>query len=143
MRDIVFRGKKAESGEWCYGYLVPFPDGISGFALVRECYLNKSKWQIYAPDYHEVLHDTIGQYTGMTDYFNTPVFEGDIIDVGDIRGVIRYGEHQYNPSQSGKTDVGFYVEWVGKFDGEFRSDIGYWLNCRDAVIRGNIWDNRD
>ena len=141
MRDILFRGKGVGNFEWCYGQLVQCPDSVSGWALAKEHYMNQSEWNIYVCDYSEVLNDTIGQYTGLTDYFNDPVYEHDIIEEDGFYGVIKYGSHAPHTSQSEETAVGFYVEWQGDKDGIFRNDIGYWLTIRQCAIRGNIFDN--
>lgn len=140
MRDIQFRGKCAVTGEWCYGYLAHFPDSVCGWALTKENYLDFDHHRIYSFDYAEVLNDTIGQYTGLTDYFNTPVYEGDIIENENMYGVVRYGSHAPSTSTNDATAVGFYIEWIGEKAGILRNDLGFWLNRRDSVIRGNIYD---
>ena len=80
MREILFRGKRADNGEWVYGYLVRRPSAIQmpGYA---------GPWYIEVPPknpdddggvYH-VLPDTVGQYIGVTDIHGVKVFEGDIV----------------------------------------------------------------
>ena len=142
MIEIKFRAKSAATGKWVYGYPVPFPDGISGWALVGDMFYAPQDGHIGTSMYFEVLNDTIGAYCGFTDYFNTPAYDGDIISVDpDLYGIIRYGQHKPSVLHSEKTACGFYVEWLGERSDTYRTNIGYWLSTRGAVIRGNIFDN--
>lgn len=75
------RAKNAGTGAWVYGYPVPFPDSVSGWALAGDHYLTPDKGYIETEEFTEVLNDTICQFSGYTDYFNDPAFEGDIIFV--------------------------------------------------------------
>ena len=144
MESFKVRAKNAATAEWVYGYLVPYPDGISGWAVTGDHYLNFDRHEIYTFHYTEVLNDTIGRFAGVTDYFNNPAFEGDIIIEDDkYVGIIRFGEHAPHVSHLDKTACGFYVEWLGERSGILRTDVGYWLNRRNHVIRGNIYDTPD
>lgn len=142
MESFKVRAKAAATGKWVYGYLVPYPDGISGWAVAGDHYLDFDRNRIYTFEYIEVLNDTICRFAGTTDYMNDPVFEGDIIIEEDkYIGIIRFGEHSPHVSHLDKTAYGFYVEWFGEMKGILRSDVGFWMNRRNHVIRGNIYDN--
>jgi len=42
-----------------------------------------------------------------------------------------------------KTACGCYGDWLGEMSGILISHAGYWLNRRNHVIRGNIYDTPD
>ena len=83
MREILFRGKRLDNGEWIEGNF--YESGISGAFILQ----NKTRKTIDAktgeitlrdePIPFEVLTSTIGQYTGTNDNHCKKIFEGDII----------------------------------------------------------------
>ena len=78
MREIKFRGKRIDNGEWVYGYYIE--DGLNNHYIV-EIKDNKDKDYYYGKTYRyvEVIPETIGQFTGVYDKNNTPIYEGDLI----------------------------------------------------------------
>lgn len=142
MRNIKSRGKAVDGSGWVYGYPVPCPDVKSRWVFVGNMFLDASKENIETSMFVEVVEETIGNYCGFMDYFNTPAYDGDIIMEEDkYVGIIRFGEHAPHVSDLDKTGAGYYVEWLGPMKGVLRSDVGYWLARRNLVIRGNIFDN--
>lgn len=73
MREILFRGKDINSGEWQFGYyskcfLLSLQGDSPKHSIICECGL-------VSP----VVSETIGQFTGLLDENNTKIFEGDIV----------------------------------------------------------------
>lgn len=87
MREILFRGKRKDNGEWVEGYYakLPYylPDGFTGGnkemhiiipvddMLYPRCEISR---------YEEVDPDTVGQYIGANDKDGKKVFEGDVLE---------------------------------------------------------------
>lgn len=71
MREILFRGKRVDNGEWTEGYLYKIWNKV--FLL----------WGMTgdSPNMEEVIPETVGQYTGIKDDQDVRIFEGDIVEV--------------------------------------------------------------
>lgn len=144
MRDIIFRGKRTDGRGWAYGAYVECR--LSWYrrhphrAWIITDARSNGGWFAVGSRY-PVVNDSVGQYTGYKDATGHMIFEGDIIKVESLCGVIRYGEHEPMTSHADKTAVGFYVEWLEGMNGLYRSDLLFWLNDRETVICGNIHDN--
>lgn len=126
MREILFRGKRVDNGEWTYGYYCPKP--YSHFPCEAAIFPSET----IDRDWHgeRVDPDTVGRFTGLTDHNGVKIFEGDVIEYtdgcNDWLGAVKYA----------CDDAQFVVRFIG---GDVESFDN--LYSGDCEVIGNIYDN--
>lgn len=120
MREILFRGKRVDNGEWVKGFYVCIPDTH---------YIMTGKFDsltngIINSEAYKVDPDTVGRFTGLEDKLGTKIFEGDVIDDLGVEYIVVFDSD--------------YAQFRGKFDG-WNAEISH-IASRCEVI-GNIHDN--
>ncbi len=157
MREILFRGKCKETGKWYEGNYINLHK--TTYCLKEDYEADKENdmhhivfeqmtdWGL--PNRHlrvDIIPETVGQFTGLTDKNGKKIFEGDIVknDWCFLRGysVIKFGQYKpldmSNDYQQGH--LGFYLEHIHKVDkNTARKDIMYFANKCEVI--GNIHDN--
>jgi len=138
-REILFRGKRLDNGEWVIGCLITDDrDGkkfiVSGIEYHWEEDVDSANRRIECFGF-EVDPKTVGQYTGLT-IKGEKLFEHD---------QIRFRETEIDDWKYGT------VAWCGKSDYP-AFDVESWIDCDcnglshiklncEAEIVGNKWDN--
>lgn len=115
MRQIIFRGKRIDNGEWVYGF---FGQHTSLDAMIIDRPYITSQNDISALAFWVVDPYTIGQYTGLKDKNGKRIFEGDMISRWNV------------------------VEFC---NGEFciNGDTPLGVIAGNCEVIGNIYDNKE
>lgn len=127
MREILFRGKRIDNGEWVFGFYSALPDCVGIVHMIETPKANPDETNVT----YFVDPSTVGQFTGLLDKNGTKIFEGDILTDPD------YPDHTTGAIYYGRTNCsccdgvyGFY----SKEDADLR-------NADDLTVIGNIHDN--
>lgn len=140
MREIKFRAKRLDNGEWSYGSGLLIADDFCVIDRDTEMYVDeKYEW---AGNTHffrvaGVMCDlkTIGQYTGLKDKNGKEIYEGDIIGCHNpnIKHLIFFNEKQgrFMAALDGDIEKDYY--------GVCGLDDSRWNATKEVI--GNIHDN--
>ena len=117
MREIKFRGKNSFQNNWFYGFLTK----------------EKNKYYITedSTDFYQIDEKTIGQFTGLYDKDNVPIYEGDIV----------------KSPYTNDNDLYIITYWKFGFmlksqkSGDYYDFIGNLLGRLEVI--GNIYDKED
>ena len=137
MREILFRGKRTDNGEWTEGYLVKIrKESFSDperYGIRNQAIPLGGSGVCYNLRIDEVIPETVGQYTGFTDKNGTMIWEGDIVQTLNIG---------YNPPRQYRKP--FQVNYNSDFPSaveEYYSPFEHFTEKVEYEVIGNIHDN--
>lgn len=117
MREIKFRGKRIDNGEWVYGYYNQTYTYEQGN---RVCIFNHNVGFV------DVLPETVGQFIGLHDKYGKEIYEGDIV---------RFDNHLQGLSKVLYESGQYTVE-----SKNYSTALTYRIAIRTIIV-GNIHDN--
>ena len=139
-REILFKAKRTDNGEWVKGNYVEKVDPLLG--IKKSFILNQVELSSLC-HWYQVDPQTVCQYTGLTDKNGKKIFEGDILRIAkksDGMGGYYFPPLEYPVNVSVKFDLCSYMwETIG--------DEKYYISFPDAwchyecEVIGNVHDN--
>lgn len=134
MREILFRGKRVDNGEWVEGYYVCVGNKYHYILSGKIDLLNGVGFEKY-----EVIPETVSQYPGLTDKNGKKTFEHAIVTdkKTGIVGVIVSGIYEECPEYYADHN-GYYIKWIDK---SFKPQLNFWCRNKYIEVIGNIFDN--
>ena len=134
-REILFKAKRKDNGEWVEGYYRADPDLNNHFICGWNYYLSDTGLE-REPFEYEINSGTLCQYTGLTDKNGDKIWENDICDRKEkYPEIVTYNKGDWQLDYS-------YV-----FRKEMHTDVcnlGFYVCERKCVeVIGNIFDNSE
>lgn len=124
-REILFRGKRVDSGQWIEGSLIGEDVIVGKIVDFEEDYFTTEFW-------YKVDPETVGQFTGRYDKNDKEIFERDIVVNKNIHGKKWIVEYRTDSEY-----VGFVLKEIGT------NGISLFTSWNDIEVIGNIHDNKE
>ena len=158
MREILFRAKRTDNGEWVEGFYSQLPkpslgatiitngdlcaEDVSDYIIVNECkqhsnFSNSNPLEVVECEYYEIDPETICQYIGETDKEGKKIFEGDII------GFITLGSTESGYSKSSCLGEVVWSKEKCCFHVTNRLSAESWEVLAGCKVLGNVFDNKE
>lgn len=141
MREIEFRGKRIDNGEWTFGYyychkgldehyILPIDETpfYNGIPIVPRSFSNCA-----------INKETLGQYTGLKDKNGTKIFEGDKVKIlkDSVCSSSEIGEIGTVCFENGS----FMIDFFDKYDDIVENDFLSNFKNEYCEVVGNKYDD--
>ena len=145
MREILFKAKRVENGEWIEGYYYKVQETVYCFKEDYEknpvpihhfiIFTRTTDWGLPMQVYQtEIIPETLCQFTGLCDKNGKKIWENDICDRKE-----KYPEVVKMAHGDWTLD---YSYAIGRGYGNSYCNLGFYVNERKCVeVIGNIFDN--
>lgn len=132
MREILFKARRKDNGEW-----------IEGYYQKRYCLSDNEESLIFHVDsykvweYAEIIPETLCQFTGLCDKNGNKIWENDIFQYTDKTMVTQKDLIEYNETHASfvrlrnTEKLGLQYLWIDE------------ATCNHGEVIGNIFDNKE
>lgn len=137
-REILFRAKRKDNGEWVEGFYVCI-SGTKHYILTGNPVISPHNVDV---EFYRIIPETVGQFTGLTDRNGVKIFEGDIVHA------------VYQSNYIGCKNIDFGIGVI-KYEGSYYGGAAYGIDIigesglriftasleHGTEVIGNIYDN--
>ena len=130
MREILFKAKRIDNGEWVEGNIILSNDAEEGWETIIISTADSNMFvqgneELGFEAWHRVDKDTICQYTGLSDKNGNKIWENDIVNIvySNFAGEVCYSD-------------GYIIK-----DLRDACVIGWLDKANELEVAGNIFDN--
>lgn len=127
----IYHGKRKDNGEWVEGYFFETSTPVyRAFIIVDMAVdITDGYTDILGFNIVEVIPETVGQFTGLTDKNKKEIFEGDIVRYGDTIHKVVFEQ------RNGTAYFGMVYSEIETLP------FGHYQDLRQIEVIGNIHDN--
>ena len=127
MREILFKAKRIDNGEWVEGYVVRKHGLYFIYSIVNSesCRQNN----------YEIIPETLCQFTGLCDRYGNKIWENDIL--------MAHLDESYPEDATYETIEWGVAGWVGHETGSTDKEYRGEFDLEHYEVVGNIFDNKE